>query len=152
MYVHMDCSGRENKIRKSLKNVKGIHQIVIDRNQHKVTVMGIADQRKIIKAVKRTGKLVEPWPYQTTDQEYIFNHYYINNCMNPSLYSTTCSNYFSSVPHNYYGSSHHGYFPRNKYSRRGHIRYFNQPAYSDMVKDRPDVYFSDDNALGCSIM
>lgn len=132
--------------------ITGIHQIDIDRNLHKVTVMGITDQRKIINAVKKTGKVVEPWPYQLRDQEYTYNQYYNSNHINPSHYSTG-SYYFSSIPHNYSGSSHsHSYHQRNKYSRRGHISYFNQPAYSEMVKDRPGAYFSDDNAVGCSIM
>lgn len=131
--------------------ITGIHQVDIDRDQHKVTVMGFADQRKIINAVKRTGKVVEPWPYQLTDPEYTFDQYYNQANPNYQQYSTGSSYYFSSIPHNYSGSDH-GYHQRNRYSRRGHISYFNQPAYSDMVQDRPGAYFSDDNAVGCSIM
>ncbi|PKH89621.1 hypothetical protein CRG98_049934, partial [Punica granatum] len=128
-----------------------IHQIEIDRYMQKVTVMGFADQRKVLKAMKKTGKVVEPWPYQlNNDMEYTYNQYYHGNRINGDDYSTS-SHLFASIPHNYSGSNynHHG---RNRYSRRGHISYFDQPAYSDLVKDKPGAYFSDDNAVGCSIM
>ncbi|KAI5070199.1 hypothetical protein GOP47_0014542 [Adiantum capillus-veneris] len=60
--VHMDCPGCERTVRKALSRLSGIHNVEIDREQQKVTVMGFVDKDKVLNRVRRKGKLAELWP------------------------------------------------------------------------------------------
>ncbi|KAG1361967.1 heavy metal-associated isoprenylated plant protein 27 [Cocos nucifera] len=68
MKVRIDCEGCERKVRKALEEIKGVSSVEIERKQNKVTVTGYVDARKVTKRVRRrTGKMVEPWPYVRYD-------------------------------------------------------------------------------------
>ncbi|XP_010933357.1 heavy metal-associated isoprenylated plant protein 27 [Elaeis guineensis] len=68
MKVRIDCEGCERKVKKALEEIKGVSSVEIERKQNKVTVTGYVDGKKVIKRVRRrTGKMVEPWPYVPYD-------------------------------------------------------------------------------------
>ncbi|KAI9080021.1 hypothetical protein K1719_037954 [Acacia pycnantha] len=54
--VRMDCNGCVHKIKKALSSINGIYDLHIDVPQQKITVIGWADQEKIVKAIKKTRK------------------------------------------------------------------------------------------------
>ncbi|CAN0853428.1 Heavy metal-associated isoprenylated plant protein 28 [Linum grandiflorum] len=68
--VHMCCHGCELKIKKALRRLDGVNDIDIDMSTQKVTVMGYVDQETVLKAVRRTGRRAELWPYGYNPSEY----------------------------------------------------------------------------------
>ncbi|XP_072988190.1 heavy metal-associated isoprenylated plant protein 45-like isoform X2 [Typha latifolia] len=122
--VHMDCEGCERRVRKAISKLDDI-----DMDKQKVTVTGYVDDRKVLKAVRRTGRKAEFWPSPYDSQYYPFALQYLED----STYSST---------HNYYRhgytSTLHGYFP--------------DPAYSIIVDDQTAELFNDDNVHACMIM
>ncbi|KAI3675067.1 hypothetical protein L1987_84651 [Smallanthus sonchifolius] len=75
MRVHVDCPGCENKIRKALQRLKGVENIDIDMGLQKVTVTGIADEKKVLKTVRKTGRRAEIWniPYNLDIRTHNYN-------------------------------------------------------------------------------
>ncbi|CAK7334203.1 unnamed protein product [Dovyalis caffra] len=66
--VKMDCEGCERKVRNSVKGMKGVVQVEVDRKLHKLTVTGYVDPDKVLHRVRqRTGKKAEFWPYVPAD-------------------------------------------------------------------------------------
>ncbi|KAJ8513359.1 hypothetical protein OPV22_003793 [Ensete ventricosum] len=66
--VRMDCEGCERKVRKAVEGMKGVSSVEIEPKQHKVTVVGYVDPKKVIRRVAwKTGKKAEPWPYVPYD-------------------------------------------------------------------------------------
>ncbi|XP_020259443.1 heavy metal-associated isoprenylated plant protein 45-like [Asparagus officinalis] len=126
--VHMDCEGCEKRVRKAIKKLDGVDNVVIDMDTQKVTVTGYVDQRRVLKAVRRTGRKAEFWPHPYDAEYYPFALAYLED----STYSST---------HNYYqhgyNSSVHGHFP--------------DPAYST-VDDHAMALFNDENVHACVIM
>ncbi|XP_073001880.1 heavy metal-associated isoprenylated plant protein 23-like [Typha latifolia] len=61
--VRMDCDGCELKVKKALSKMKGVHSVDINRKQHRVTVTGYVEEKKVLKKVQSTGKKAERWPY-----------------------------------------------------------------------------------------
>ncbi|XP_073047310.1 heavy metal-associated isoprenylated plant protein 23-like [Primulina eburnea] len=61
--VRMDCDGCELKLKKAMSSLKGVKSVEINRKEQKVTVTGYADQNKVLKKAKSTGKKAEIWPY-----------------------------------------------------------------------------------------
>ncbi|RZC66737.1 hypothetical protein C5167_010420, partial [Papaver somniferum] len=62
--VKIDCEGCERKIRRSVEGMKGVSSIDIDPKQHKLTVIGYVEPRKVLsRVIRRTGKKAEIWPY-----------------------------------------------------------------------------------------
>ncbi|KAI3863238.1 hypothetical protein MKX03_011661 [Papaver bracteatum] len=62
--VKIDCEGCERKIRRSVEGMKGVSSIDIDPKQHKLTVTGYVEPRKVLsRVIRRTGKKAEIWPY-----------------------------------------------------------------------------------------
>ncbi|KAM0831843.1 hypothetical protein ACQ4PT_065277 [Festuca glaucescens] len=61
--VSMDCEGCERKVKNALSNMKGVRSVDINRKQQKVTVAGYADESKVLKKARSTGKKAEIWPY-----------------------------------------------------------------------------------------
>ncbi|RZR91597.1 hypothetical protein BHM03_00019747 [Ensete ventricosum] len=130
MWVHMDCSGCENKIRKALSKLKGVDYVEIDMAMQKVTVIGWADQKKVLDAVRKTGCTAVLCPYplnpETNAQAQEYHH----------LHSTPRSyNYYK---HGYNDSSFHGYYQ--------------EPAPTHIIGDDARARFSDDNPNACSVM
>ncbi|KAF8410407.1 hypothetical protein HHK36_002936 [Tetracentron sinense] len=66
--VRIDCEGCERKVKKSVEGMKGATQVEVDPKQHKLTVIGYVDPKKVLKRVRhRTGKKAELWPYVPYD-------------------------------------------------------------------------------------
>ncbi|URD94865.1 heavy metal-associated domain containing protein [Musa troglodytarum] len=66
--VRIDCEGCERKVRKAVEGMKGVSSVEIEPKQHKVTVVGYVDPKKVIRRVAwKTGKKAEPWPYVPYD-------------------------------------------------------------------------------------
>ncbi|XP_071706857.1 heavy metal-associated isoprenylated plant protein 21-like [Rutidosis leptorrhynchoides] len=61
--VKMDCDGCERRVKNSVKYMKGVKTVEVNRKQSKVTVSGNIDPNKVLKNVKSTGKRAEFWPY-----------------------------------------------------------------------------------------
>ncbi|GER48079.1 heavy metal transport/detoxification superfamily protein [Striga asiatica] len=61
--VKMDCDGCERRVKNAVKNMKGVRSVDVNRKQHRVTVSGFVDPKKVLKRVKSTGKRAELWPY-----------------------------------------------------------------------------------------
>ncbi|KAJ9690676.1 hypothetical protein PVL29_013044 [Vitis rotundifolia] len=142
----MDCAGCESKIRKALQRLDGVDDIDVDMAMQKVTVMGWADQKKVLKAVRKTGRKAELWPfpynpeyYNYTDQFYQ-NHYYHHH--HHRCFPFACGESRPSSSYNYY---------KHGYNGRDH-GYYHQPIHSTTIYDRAAAVFSDDNPNACSIM
>ncbi|KAK7318798.1 hypothetical protein RJT34_03508 [Clitoria ternatea] len=130
MCVHMDCAGCETKIKKALKKLRGVDDVDIDMRMQKVTVMGWADQKKILKAVRKTGRRAELWPYP----------------YNPEYHGFTRHYFASSKPSSSYNYYKHGY------SYGEDFGYHHKPIGATMIDDKALSMFSDDNPHACSIM
>ncbi|KAK1410377.1 hypothetical protein QVD17_36913 [Tagetes erecta] len=61
--VKMDCDGCERRVKNSVKSMKGVKTVEVNRKQSRVTVSGNVDPNKVLKNVKNTGKRAEFWPY-----------------------------------------------------------------------------------------
>nr|DAD48272.1 TPA_asm: hypothetical protein HUJ06_018209 [Nelumbo nucifera] len=98
-------------------------------DKQKVTVTGYVDQRDVLKAVRRTGRKAEFWPYPYDAEYYPFASQYLDE----STFQTT---------YNYYQHGHnesmHGYYP--------------ELPYSTIIDDHTATLFSDDNVHACTIM
>ncbi|KAJ3686332.1 hypothetical protein LUZ61_015496 [Rhynchospora tenuis] len=141
--VSIDCAECENKIRRSLLKLRGVHDVEVDRIHQRVRVMGSIDQKRILNAVRKsTGKRAvlsifphNP-PYHAHHSEY-YNQYHaipIQRKIIPGKMNT----------YNYHV---HGYdthlWPGN----------YNYGAASTLfVSDKARYLFSDDNPTACSIM
>ncbi|GLU13802.1 hypothetical protein SLE2022_304130 [Rubroshorea leprosula] len=148
MRVDMDCTGCQSKIRKALKKLDGVGDVDIDMAMQKVTVTGWVDQRKVLKAVKKTGKRAV-WPYPYIPDEY-HNHaqqYY------PQQQQLIIQSEAAPMTHQLRmvptaSSSYNYYEPRYDGHDDG---YYQQPVYSSVV-EQSRLMFSDDNPYACSIM
>ncbi|CAL4963947.1 unnamed protein product [Urochloa decumbens] len=65
LHVRMDCHGCEHKIRKTLCATDGVSEVYIDQASHKITVVGMADPERIVKAIKKTKRV--PTIFSHTD-------------------------------------------------------------------------------------
>lgn len=118
----------------------GVDNVDIDMAMQKVTVTGWADQKKVLKTVRKTGRRAEIWqlPYNPE----LRNHNYNNN--GPSTY-------FSPQPsgssYNYYK---HGY---TNYSHGSSSNYAHYPSHSSSIfGHQTGAAFSDENPNACSTM
>ncbi|KAF4372857.1 hypothetical protein F8388_004067 [Cannabis sativa] len=135
LIVHMDC---------------GVDKVDVDMNLQKVTVMGWADQERILKTVRRSGRKAEMWPYSreyqhnsTVVQQYYQNQHQHqpNNDESITLYDSI----FPIVPSDQFFQNVHdfGY----------HANYYQEHNSSNsIVDDQATSMFSDDNPHACSIM
>ncbi|CAL5411396.1 unnamed protein product [Camellia sinensis] len=174
MRVHMDCPGCESKIKKALQKLDGVDDIDIDMNMQKVRVTGWADQNKVLKTVRKTGRNAELWPFPYNPEYHSFTHYYNynnNNNNNNKINNyhhddhqqiqyhhqsrrkakyyhqsrPTATYYMSQPSSSSYNYRVHGY--------NGHDHgYYPQPLYSTILDEKTSSMFSDDNTNGCSIM
>ncbi|KAG9459270.1 hypothetical protein H6P81_003778 [Aristolochia fimbriata] len=151
MRVHMDCAGCESKIRKSLQNLRGVDEIDIDMAMQKVTVTGYADQKKVLKRVRKTGRRAELWgfPYnpeiQVHNQQHaLYNHHQpLQTAAASSYHQYYPSNYNYAAPSSHYNYYKHGYDDTHRYAA---------PSHTNIVSDRAGAMFSDDNPNACSVM
>ncbi|XP_028807667.1 heavy metal-associated isoprenylated plant protein 28-like [Neltuma alba] len=138
MRVHMDCAGCESKVKSTLEKLKGVDEVEIDMKLQKVTVTGWADQKKVLKAVRKTGRRAEVWqlPYTTEFHEGQF--FQQHHCNGPV-------NLYTSQPSSSYNYYKHGYDSCDP-------RYYQYPSHSSVIGHQAGAAFSDDNPHACSIM
>lgn len=53
----MDCNGCVHKMRKTLTGIDGVGEVHVDQTNHKITVVGIADPERIVKAIRKTNRV-----------------------------------------------------------------------------------------------
>ncbi|XP_039116423.1 heavy metal-associated isoprenylated plant protein 26-like [Dioscorea cayenensis subsp. rotundata] len=69
--VKMDCEGCERRVKKAVKDMKGVNQVEVNPKQNKLTVTGYVEPKKVLKRVRnKTGKHAEVWPYVPYDVVY----------------------------------------------------------------------------------
>ncbi|GMH05506.1 hypothetical protein Nepgr_007346 [Nepenthes gracilis] len=133
--VHMDCSGCANKVRKALEKLDGVDEVDIDMEMKKVTVTGWAEEKKLLEAVRKTGRRAEPWPMPYNPNIHNFRHYYDQHESFLSTSNPTQNNA--------------NFFFKNR-------RVVNQYTYDpDTVfnEEGNDIaIFSDDNPHACSVV
>ncbi|EXB78112.1 hypothetical protein L484_004814 [Morus notabilis] len=143
----MDCAGCQGKVKSALQKLKGVDDIDIDMNLQKVTVTGYADQKKVLKAVRKTGRRAELWqmPYNPHEYESFTNpYYYQHHCNGPVTH-------YAPQPASSYNYYKHGY--SNTYDHMSTYNY--NPAgrsSSAIFAHQTAAAFSDENPHGCSIM
>ncbi|KAL6286305.1 hypothetical protein ACE6H2_010695 [Prunus campanulata] len=141
MRVHMDCPGCESKVRSALQKLKGVDSVDIDMAMQKVTITGWADQKKVLKTVRKTGRRAELWhfPYSADHNNFSTDQYYNQQCNGPlNNYAPQPSSWYNYYKHGYDGPSH-GYSQNPANSTRGF-------GYQTTAA------FSDENPHACSIM
>ncbi|CAN0840771.1 Heavy metal-associated isoprenylated plant protein 30 [Linum grandiflorum] len=128
--VRMCCSGCERVVKRAVYKLRGVDSVEVEVGMEKVTVVGYVERNKVLKAVRRSGKRAEFWPYP-----------------NPPLYFTTSNHYFKDTTaefkdsYNYY---RHGY---NLPDRHGNV------PVTHRGDDKVSNMFNDDNVNAtCSIM
>ncbi|PIA42226.1 hypothetical protein AQUCO_02100240v1 [Aquilegia coerulea] len=140
MKVHMCCPGCESKIKKALLKLEGIDNIDIDMNMQKVTVTGWAEQKKVLKVVRKTGRRAELWPFPYTPEYNAYTEQYYYQHQPGQPYAGF--NPQPSSSYNYYKHGHDG----NEHG------YYHRPAHSTIVNERAGAIFSDENPHACAIM
>ncbi|XP_038895307.1 heavy metal-associated isoprenylated plant protein 28-like isoform X2 [Benincasa hispida] len=168
MRVHMDCPGCEKQIRKALENLEGVDDVIIDLSTQKVTVMGWAKQKKILKAVRRNGRTAELWPYPYNPQYHGFLHHYQHYLNSPQhhhqpqpqpqpqpqakpiiTYNSLSS---SSSSHKHKMSPIHEYAGSYNYSGGGaEYGYYQEPPFTT-IDEEASAMFSDENPHSCAVM
>lgn len=115
----------------------GVDDIDIDMAMQKVTVTGWADQKKVLKAVRKTGRRAELWqlPYSPAEQHGYYNQHQCNGPVTHYAHQPSSS-------YNYYK---HGYDSQNH-------AYYHYPAVASIFSNQTGSTFSDENPHACSIM
>ncbi|GMN68851.1 hypothetical protein TIFTF001_037900 [Ficus carica] len=112
-------------------------------NLQKVTVTGYADQKKVLKTVRKTGRRAELWllPYNPQEYESVTNPYfYQHHCNGPVTH-------YAPQPSSSYNYYKHGYS-----STYDHSYNYNAGRSSNIFGYQTAAAFSDENPHGCSIM
>ncbi|XP_022927013.1 heavy metal-associated isoprenylated plant protein 28-like isoform X1 [Cucurbita moschata] len=164
MRVHMDCTGCEKQVRKALESLPGVDDVIIDLSLQKVTVMGWAKQKKILKAARRNGRTAELWPYPYNPQYHGFIHHYQHYLNSPQHHHQPqpqpqpqtkpiiTYNSLSSSFHKHNMSPIHEY---NSYNYSGSdaddYGYHQEPPFST-IDEEAGAMFSDENPHSCAIM
>ncbi|KQK09822.1 heavy metal-associated isoprenylated plant protein 28 [Brachypodium distachyon] len=136
MCVHMCCAGCEKKIRKAVEKLEGVDGVEIDMEMQKVTVNGDVEQKKVLKAVRRTGKRAVLWPSTPYNIPGAGAAHLL--LAQPAGGAHT----YAAGPTSSYNYYKHGYDDSRLYG-----------ANSSLVGGtRATDYFSDENTGGCSVM
>ncbi|KAL5573707.1 hypothetical protein UlMin_023304 [Ulmus minor] len=144
MRVHMDCAGCQSKVKSALEKIKGVDEVDIDMNMQKVTVTGWADQKKVLKRVRKTGRRAELWQVPYNPEEYQSYYYQQHQCNGPV-------NHYAPQPASSYNYYKHGY---DSSTTSYNHSYYNSSASSrsSIFGNQTGAAFSDDNPHACSIM
>lgn len=137
----------------------------IDMSMQKVMVTGWIDQERVLQTVRKTGRLVELWPYPYNPEYHAFNYTYYNQfyrnpatrfAVNPETYYT--SEPVTSIPNpvddDYYDDdifSSYNYTVHSYNGQDDHGTYQEAP-FTTVFSEKTSAMFSDENAHGCSIM
>lgn len=119
-----------------------------------MTVIGYVDRRKVLKAVRKTGKRAEFW-----QEGFRFNNPYYNNGENGNDYTSYSHGYNYSQPSSYMGNyilQHQAFKRTYNYEKHGYNNYYEEqsPLYSHGTSPNEEAssFFSDENPNACSIM
>ncbi|GMI99617.1 HEAVY METAL ASSOCIATED PROTEIN 29 [Hibiscus trionum] len=129
---NLDCEGCASKLKKALLKLKGVEEVEVEMEIQKITVRGYAlEEKKVLKAIKRSGKAAEPWPFPG------YSHHYASFYKYPT--------YIMNHYYDYY---------KNEGSNGVHTFFHTPAVYSVAVASDEAVasLFSDDNPHACSIM
>ncbi|KAG6658045.1 hypothetical protein CIPAW_04G132600, partial [Carya illinoinensis] len=143
MRVHMDCAGCESKVKDTLLKLKGVDDVDIDIATQKVTVTGWADQKKVLKTGRRTGRRAELWQLP-------YNPEHFHHCNN---YSTDQHQYYCNGPMNLYApqpaSSYNCY--KHGYDDDGARAsyYYHNPTTATKSRLHNSIAFSNANSSAC---
>ncbi|KAF3444020.1 hypothetical protein FNV43_RR13710 [Rhamnella rubrinervis] len=140
MRVHMDCNGCQERVKNALQKLKGVDDVDIDMNMQKVTVTGWAEQKKVLKTVRKTGRRAELWQLPYNPQE--FQNYYqqqLHHCNGPVM------SHHAPQPSSSYNYYKHGYDSLDR-------SYYHNPGHSNIFGYQTGAAFSDENPHGCSVM
>ncbi|GKV24971.1 hypothetical protein SLEP1_g34500 [Rubroshorea leprosula] len=106
----------------------------------KVTVTGWADQKLVLKTVRKTGRRAELWQLPYNPEYYSnANHYYNQHQCNGPL------SYYAPQPSSSYNYYKHGYDSNDP-------GYYRHPVHSTIFNNQTGSAFSDENPHACSIM
>ena len=111
--------------------ILGVEEVEVEMEIQKITVRGYSlEEKKVLKAIKRTGKAAEPWPFPG------YSHY-------ASFYK-----YPTYIVNHYYDSY------KSEASNGVHTFFHTPAVYSVAVASDEAVasLFSDDNPHACAIM
>ncbi|KAG2600835.1 heavy metal-associated isoprenylated plant protein 28-like [Panicum virgatum] len=149
MCVHMDCPGCEKKIRKAVLRLEGVHDVEIDMAQQKVTVNGDVEQKKVLKAVRRTGRRAVLWPQPFAGGAAGAAHVLAQQQLlyDPAGAAGPAHAAHAARPGSSYNYHKHGYDDSRLYGA-----YYHHGASSAVAGTRATDYFSDENAQGCAVM
>ncbi|CAN0908970.1 Heavy metal-associated isoprenylated plant protein 30 [Linum grandiflorum] len=129
--VRMCCSGCVRVVKKAIRKLRGVDSVEVELEMEKVTVVGYVERNKVLKAVRRSGKRAEFWPYP-----------------NPPLFFTSTEEYFKDTANEFkesYNYYRHGY---NLADRHGNV-----PVTLRGGDDDVSNMFNDDNVHAtCSVM
>ncbi|KAL1319355.1 hypothetical protein HN51_071644 [Arachis hypogaea] len=130
---NLDCEGCASKLKRALYKLKGVDEVEVEMEAQKITVKGYGlEEKKVLKAIKRAGKVAEPWPFLAGHSHfasfykyptYIVNHYYND------AYKSEATN--------------------------GVHTFFHTPSVYSVAVASDEAFaslFSDDNPHACSIM
>jgi copper chaperone CopZ len=150
MCVHMDCPGCEKKIRKAVQRLEGVHDVEVDMAQQKVTVSGDVEQKKVLKAVRRTGRRAVLWPLPyaagaAAGAAHVLAQQQPAAGAGAGAGPAHASH--AARPTSSYNYYKHGYDDSSLYGA-----YYHHGANSAVAGTRSTDYFSDENAQGCSVM
>ncbi|MCO5593920.1 hypothetical protein L7F22_047939 [Adiantum nelumboides] len=160
LLVSMDCNGCERKVRKKLSKLKGVDSVEIDMKMNKVTVLGYVDRRKVLKAVRKTGKRAEFWQ-EAFNKFHNYSYYDMDDANTYNQTSYYSNNYSYAKPSSSFGGhilQHHPFKRTYNYVKHGynHYNYLHDEAmpnysYGSTSQEAPSM-FSDENPNSCSIM
>ncbi|XP_023511704.1 heavy metal-associated isoprenylated plant protein 28 [Cucurbita pepo subsp. pepo] len=139
--VHMDCPGCESKVRSSLQKLKGVDNVEIDMSLQKVTVTGWAEQKKVLKAVRKTGRRAELWQLPYNPEHGNESDPYPQHHLNGPV-----PNFYGPQPTSTYNYYKHGY------DNHDQAHHQNFSTHSNIFGRQTGSVFSDDNVNNCSIM
>lgn len=119
----------------------GVDEVDIDMGLQKVTATGWADQKKVLKTVRKTGRRAELWqfPYNPEMRNHNFTGEHEHNQQNYGGPSTYYTSQTSGSSYNYY---------KHGYDHHAHSRMHHSTIFGTRTGDT----FSDENPRGCSIM
>ncbi|XP_042499673.1 heavy metal-associated isoprenylated plant protein 31-like [Macadamia integrifolia] len=128
---NLDCEGCAAKIKKALFKLEGVEEVEIEMETQKITVRGYGvEEKKVLKALKRAGKVAEPWPFPS------YSHY-----ASFHKYPTHIANHYYESPSNGACASIH--------------TFFHTPCTCSMAIASDEAIaslFNDENPHACTIM
>ncbi|KAE8672391.1 B3 domain-containing protein [Hibiscus syriacus] len=127
--VRICCTGCERVVKNAIYKLRGIDSVEVNLEMEKLTVIGYVDRNKVLKQVRRAGKMAEFWPYPEPPLHYTLATEYFKDTTNEFRESY---NYYR---HGYNHGHTHGYIP---VTHRG--------------DDKVSNMFNDDNVHACCLM